>query len=328
MKSNKLSQKIKDMNPNFVKHAFYYLGVIGAILLTAIILVSVIGFKLGFDFKGGTIIEVVYGVETDENGDAYPGGAPYNESSTKEKLGKVVGGKFEVSSVQTAKGEFGNTVVLKLTSNKKLTSAQIDELKTKLYEEFDKYSPTGLIQSKYISVSSVNGTKVDVAKYASIALATAIVLLAIGTLIRYGVSSAVSILLTSIINVLLCMGVALICRTTVDVQFVGSVLTVFVLTLISNLIYFDKLRDLKKNAKTGVLGRKEQANLTGKQILIPIGIILGISLICTILLTGFGTLSIRSFGIPVLISTIFVALSTVYLCPMFYNYITLKKSGK
>ena len=328
MKSNNISQKIKTMNTHFVKHAFYYLGVVGAIILTAIILVSVIGFKLGFDFKGGTIVEVVYGIETNDVGDPYPGGAPYNESLTKEKIKNVISENFEISSIQIAESEYGNKVVFKLTSNEKLTTAQETELKENLYNEFSEYNPTGILQSKYITVSSVEGTKSDVAKYASIALATAIVILALGTMIRYGLSSGITILLTSIINVLLCMSIVLICRITIDVQFVGSVLTVFMLSLISNLVFFDKLRDVRKNAKTSILTRKEQSNLATKNTLIPSAIILGISLICSILLTGFGTLSIRTFGIPVLIGTIFVSLSTIYLCPMLYNYIKTNKSGK
>lgn len=313
MKSNKLTNLFKkDMN--FLDHAKYYFATIAAILISAIIIIPVIGLKLGFDFKGGTIIEVVYGVEFDSEGNAYEGGAPYSKEFTMKKIENVLGtvGGFEISTIQEAKSEYGDKVVYKLLSDEKITNEQYDALETALYDEFDKYDSTGLIQSKYISAYGVPGSMVNVAVYGSIALAVAIVLLAIGIAIRYGISAMLSVFLTSLVNVLLTFAIVAICRTTVDVQFVGSVLTVFCLTLISNLIFLDKS---KENLKNTELTRKEVMNNSVKQTLVTNALILSVSIICSIFLTGFGVLSIRSFGIPVLVGTFFAFFSSIYVLP-------------
>lgn len=326
MKSNKLSNLFKS-DMNFVGHAKYYFATIAALLISAIIIISVIGLKLGFDFKGGTIIEVVYGVEFDSEGNEYEGGAPYSKDLAMEKVEnvlKTVGG-FEISTVQEAKSEYGNKVVYKLLSDEEITNEQYDALKTALYSEFDKYDSNGIIQSKYIAAYGVPGSMVNVAVYGSIALSVAIVLLAIGVAIRYGISAMISVFLTSILNVLLTFAIVTICRTTVDVQFVGSVLTVFCLTLISNLIFLDKS---KENLKNTELTRKDSMNLSVKQTLVTNALILSISIICSIFLTGFGVLSIRSFGIPVLVGTFFAFFSSIYVLPWLNFEIKIKNRIK
>lgn len=328
MKSNKLSNFFKSSNINYVKLSKIYLAVIAALLVSAIIIISIIGMNLGFDFKGGTIIKVVYDVEFDENGNMYENGAPYDENLTKENVDEILNevGGFEIASIQLADGDFGKVVVYKLLSNDKPTNEQLASIKTKLYEKFSEYNSSSLIQKNYISVYNVNETKSNIAMYASIALSVGIVLLAIGVLIRFGSSAAITSLITSIVNTLLIFAVVIICRITVNVAFIGSVLAIFALTLIANLIYFDKLRENQKNKD---LSREEIANLSAKQSIVPNLLIFAVSLICTILLAGFGVVSIREFALPLLVGIFFVILSTTFMVPFLWKEIQFKrkKSG-
>ena len=328
MKSNKLSNFFKSSNINYVKLSKIYLAVIAALLVSAIIIISIIGMNLGFDFKGGTIIEVVYDVEFDENGNMYENGAPYDENLTKENVDEILNevGGFEIASIQLADGDFGKVVVYKLLSNDKPTNEQLASIKTKLYEKFSEYNSSSLIQKNYIFVYNVNETKSNIAMYASIALSVGIVLLAIGVLIRFGSSAAITSLITTIVNTLLIFAVVIICRITVNVAFIGSVLAIFALTLIANLIYFDKLRENQKNKD---LSREEIANLSAKQSIVPNLLIFAVSLICTILLAGFGVVSIREFALPLLVGIFFVILSTTFMVPFLWKEIQFKrkKSG-
>ena len=85
MKSNKLTNLFKK-DISFLGHAKYYFVALAAILISAIIIVSVIGMKIGFDFQGGTIVEVVYGVEFDDEGNPYPEDSQYTKDLAKEKI--------------------------------------------------------------------------------------------------------------------------------------------------------------------------------------------------------------------------------------------------
>lgn len=324
MKSNKLSNYFKNSNVNYCKGAKIYLVFMAALLVSAIIIVSVIGFKLGFDFTGGTIVEVVYGVEFDANGNPYENGSPYDKETTIKYLDEVFSeiGNMQLASVQTENGSFGDTVVYKLLSSEKPTQEELDAIKTMLYEKFSEYDQNGLLQQNYISVYTVGDTKSDVAVYSSIALSVAIVLLAIGALIRFGVSGGLSIFISTLLNVMLAFVVVLICRITVNVPFIASVFTIFVLSAISNLIYLDKVRD---NSVKKELSREEVANLSAKQSAPAILLILAVSLICLVLLTGFGVLPIREFALPVMVGIFFVALSTTFALPLLWKEIVFKK---
>lgn len=327
MKTNKLKEFFsKDVN--FVGQAKYYLATLGAILISAIILICVLGLNLGFDYRGGTVVEVVYGVEFDASGNSYEGGAPYNEKLTQEKIEKVLSnfGGFEEHSVQTSESEFGNKVVYKLVSSKQLSSEDYETLKTNLFTEFDKYDSSALLQSNYISVYGVSqpANSNDIAIYASIALSVSIVVLCLAAIWRFGAWAALSLFITCILNVLACFAVVLICRTTVNTAFVGSVLTVFGFTVVSNLILLDKIRDNKNKG----LSQAEIANLSVKQSFVPNVLVFAVSLICCVLLTGFGVLPIRDFGVPVLIGCIFAFLSAIYLTPFLWTYIRFGKKTK
>ncbi len=324
MKFNKIKNYIFQSNINFCKHSKYYLAIISALLLSAIIIISIIGMKLGFDFKGGTVIEVVYGIEFDENGDEYIEGTPYDLSLSKNYIDKFLDSEnaFEIVSIQTAESEYGNKVIYKLISNDKPSTDKLTQMKNNLYNIFDKYNESGLLQSKYISVFNVDGTKDNVASYSAIAISVGIVLISILAFFRFGISSALTLFISLLINTLLTFASVIICRITVDVAFIASVFTVFILTLISNLMTLDKIRN---NLKNKDLQRTDIANLSVKQSLIDQVIIMGFSLISIILLTGFGVLSIRNYGLPVVIGLIFIFLSNLYLIPFLWSKIKFKK---
>ena len=329
MRSNKLSKYFNSVNINFYKQAKIYLAVISALLISAIIVISVLGLKLGFDFKGGTIVEVVYGVEFDENGNLYENGAKYNEQTTKENISLVLNdiGGFEVASIQLADGDFGKVVIYKLLSDQTPTDEQLSSIKTKLFEKFSDYNSSGLLQKNYISVYNVNETKSNIAVYSSIAFSVAVVLIVLGAFLRFGLSSAISLLITVIVNTLLIFAIVAICRINVNVGFIGSVVTIFVLTLINSIIYFDNIRENEKNKN---LSREEIANTSVKNTLPTNMLIFAISLICLILLTGFGVVAIREFALPVLIGIVFIEFSYLFLLPFLWKEIIIKnkKSGK
>lgn len=325
MKSNKMIKKISEKNINFVKNARYYLAVIAALIVSAIVIVSVLGFNLGFDFKGGTVVEVVYDVPFDNNGNSTEN--QYSENATKENIENVLKefGGFKTSSVQIAETEYGNAVVYKLLRDSTLSNEDYQNIENELYKEFDQYSQTGLLQSNYISVYGVQGTETDVVVYGSIALSVGIVLLALLALWRFGFSSAISIFLTSIINSLLVIATVLICRITINASFVGAVLGIFAVSLIMNLIFFDRVRE---NSKNKDLSRLEIANNSVKQSAIANLLIFAVGLIGSILLGGLGTLPLRELAAPLLLGMFYSVLSAIYVAPFFWNYIKIKPRAK
>lgn len=327
MKSNKLANMFKNSNVNYCKSAKVYLVVVAALLISAIVLISVIGFNAGFDFAGGTIVEVVYDVEFDSNGNQYENGTPYDKSAAMENIEAVlkdVGG-FQLASIQTETGEFGDVVVYKLLTDSSPTNEQLDAIKTKLFEKFLQYDQNGLIQKNYISVYNVNETKTDVAIYAAIALSVALVIIVIGAIFRFGLGEAISLFISTLTNILIAFAIVLICRIAVNVTFVAAVITIFVLSVIFNLIYLDKLRENSKNKE---FSKEEKANISAKQSLPTSLLILAVSLICSVFLGGFGVLSIREFALPVMIGVFFVTFTSAFMLPLLCSKIEFKQKKR
>lgn len=323
MKSNKmsLSNMLKNSKADFVSLSKYYLGTIALILVAAIVIISVIGMKLGFDFAGGTVVEVVYGVDTD--------GTTYSETQAKDIIETaIVDFNLEISTYQTEESSFGDRVSYKLTSQNKLTDSQIDQLKSKLYTMFGSYSEENIIQAQYIKVYNVNETASNAAVYSAIALSVAIVLLALGVFARYGLSQAFTFLIASLINVLLTFAFVIITRTVVNTAFIAAVFTTFFLTAISLLIFFDRIRENSKNSNYKDFTKNQHSNLAVREIFNIEFLLFGFSLICMILISGLGVAPIRNFGLPALFGTILSCLSVFFIAPYFWTIITLKKMKK
>lgn len=323
MKSNNLflNKILKNSKIDFVALAKYYLVTVGLILAAAIIIISVIGMKLGFDFKGGTVIETVYGVDAN--------GTTYNEAQAKDIIQTAISDfSLEISNYQTETSSFGDRVVYKLTSNNKLTNDQVEELKSDLYTMFNSYDEDNIVQAQYIKVYNVESTANNVAIYSSIALAVSIVLLAIGVLIRYGKSQALATFLITIINTLLIFGFVIITRIPVDTAFIASVFVTFTLTAISLLIYFDKIRENLKNSNYKSLTKNQHSNLALREVFNVQFLLFGFSLICMILISGLGVAPIRNFGLPALFGTIISTLSVFFIAPYLWTIITFRKFKK
>ena len=62
---NKISKKIKESKINFVSLSKYFLITLAMLLIAGGVIILTLGFNLGFEYGGGTIVEVVYDVDVD-----------------------------------------------------------------------------------------------------------------------------------------------------------------------------------------------------------------------------------------------------------------------
>lgn len=329
MKLNKISikDKIENSKIKFVSMSKYFLGTVALILLAAIVIISLRGMKLGFDFNGGTIVEVVYGVdiEIDEEGTMYS----YSEKEISEAVASnVLDFGLKISSYQTEESSFGNRVVFKLTANWDVTDGHVEDLKNNIFDMFEGYDKENIIQSQYVKVYKVEGSARNTAVYSSIALAVAIVILEIWILIRFGLSQALASIITSIINILMVFAFVIICRITVNTAFISSVFITFILTAMLALVFFDKVRGNLKDSNYKEYTKEQHSNLAVKEALNLIILISGIALIGMILVSGFGVAPIREFAIPALFGVVIASLSVIYSLPYFYTIIKFKNKRK
>lgn len=328
MKQKKsLKNIIKNSKIDFVSYSKYFLWTIWLLILSSIVIVSVVGIKLGFDFAGGTVVESVYGVDAN--------GTVYNEQQANDIIETAISEfnlewnqTLEISLYQTEESSFGDKVVYKLVSDKKMNYAELTALKNDVFEMFNSYDDSNIVQSQYIKVYNVEGTANDMISCSAIALGVGIVLLALWVLIRYGLSQALTSIIVCLINIAMIFAFVAICRLRVDATIISAVLATFILTIIGLLIYFNKIKETFKNEKYKGSARRDYANATLRESFNQYIIIFGLALICMILILGFGVAPIRSFGLPVLFGVVLSGLSIYFAVPYFYTFINIGKQRK
>lgn len=321
MKKNKVTvnQKIKEWKVDFVSLSKYFLITIGMILIAGIVVISTIGFKLGFEYSGGTIVEVVYGVEAN-------GGTTYTEGQVKDIIEvAIVDYGLKVSSVQKEEGTFGDKVIYKMTSKNFIATDELERLNDDLYTMLGSYDELDVVHAQYVKVYNVASVVGNAVTYASIALAVAVVLAFIGIIIRYGLMQSISASLILIINTLSIISFVALARIPLNTAFLAAVFTTFILTLICILIVFDKIRINDKNKDYKKYNKTEHTNLAIKEVFMILVTLLILSLIAMVLISGLGIASIRSFGIPALFGSILAGLSTILGLPLLYAKIKFKR---
>ena len=308
-----LDKKIRSSKVNFMAHTKYLLGVFLALLISAIFVVSFIGFKLDFDYAGGTILTTVVtsGLEDD---------AKFNEN--KDKIIEILNNnKVEVSSIAKEKTSLGDAIVIKILN--KDTNVN-NNIVNQINAEFN-YDATDILEKNYVASNVVQATAINQTEMAAIALSVAIVLVAIYAIFRFNLLSSLVYLISVIGEILLVISATIICRIPINASFATSIILIFAVSTLLKILFFRQLKNNSKNENLKSLNKHEKVLLADKEIFSTLMLISILSLIFVVALTGLGTLQVRSFAIPVLIGIIITALTTFYVTPYLYEKINLKK---
>lgn len=308
-----LTNRVKNTKVNFLKHAKYYLGIALAILISAAFIIPFVGFKLDFDYTGGTVLTVVSeGVKEDENFNA-----------AKNKIENVLDG-YNVSSYQVAETAFGDAITVKFDNKSAETN---DAIVKKLNAEFN-YNVEDIIQKNYIKTEIVGETASYATKMAAIILAVALVVCAVIMIFRYNLICAISYFITTLLDVLLVIAIAAICRLPINLNITVSAIVVFVISSLTKLILFKNYKFNLKNENLKNNTNAEKVIIADKETFSPLVLITLVCVFALVLLAGLGTLQVRSFAIPTLAGVILSALTTFYASAYLLDCIKIERKQK
>lgn len=314
MKLANLSQENKK-KCNFLSYSKYYLGLIVAILISAIVVVSCLGFSKGFDYNGGTIFTVVYdGVDQTEN---------FNEAENKFE---EILDKYDIQSVsyQYEDTSFGKALVVK-TLNK--DEAKNAEVIADAFAEFG-YDNEDLVEKNYVSSNIVSASETNATKMAAVALSVVLVVISVYVLFRFNLKTALVYLASALIDILVVIAMTIICRIQINVSICYAVIFAFVLSSITKLVFFKELQSNLNDENLKDLSMPCAINLSLKNILfVCIGITLT-SVLGLALFAGLGSMQVKAFALPALIGTIFALLTTYFVSSSFYNWFKIDSKRK
>ncbi|MFC8384114.1 protein translocase subunit SecF [Nocardia sp. NPDC057272] len=279
---------------------FYTLSAV--LLLISLLSIGVRGFTLGIDFEGGSRIQIpaAEGVTTQEVEDVY-----------SQALGH---GPVSVQKVGS-----GESATIQVRSET-LDLAQIDQLQTALYDEFQPKDSSGQVSRNAISIAEISETwGGQITQKALIALAVFVLLTMVYIAIRFERDMSIAAIVSLFFNLFVTAGIYSLVGFEVTPAAVIGLLTILGYVLYDNVVVFDKVEEntrgvLHLNKRTYA----EQANLAANQTLMRsisttvIGIlpIIGM-LVIAVWLLGVGTL--KDLALVQLVGMIVGAYSSLFL---------------
>lgn len=322
MKSNNLKEKFS--KKNFVSGLKISSIISLCIILIAVVIVSIFNFNLGTDFTGGKIIDVKIGSELDKTEN-------YREIQSQiETIFNSEG--FKIKSIQVESTSDDATVVVKFVYSNKINSTneqtQLDALKTKLSNELTLNSESLSPQvSEVKSFSAILSSK-NVILAISAILGT-LALITIYLAIRFKLVSTLTILSIAIHDLLLMLSVVCLTRIEINAGFLVSVIVTLMLSLISSVVMFDRLKENKSRELYKDLSSESLANLTIVESFKRISVLMLLVLVIAILMLIIGTNPVRILSLPLLIAVVTTYYSSIMLkLPLWSKMIKYSRNKK
>jgi preprotein translocase subunit SecF len=210
------------------KRKMWY-AISGLIVLIGLVSIVVRGFTLGIDFQGGNVI-------------ALPASGTSGSVSTErvEEVFSQAIGKAPESVIVVGSGDSATVQI----RSEKLENAQIETLRTQLFDAFHPKGPDGQASKEAISDSAVSSTwGGQITQKALIALVVFLVLAAVYITVRYERYMAISALATLVFDLLTTAGVYSLVGFEVTPATVIGLLTILGFSLYDTVIVFDKVEE-------------------------------------------------------------------------------------
>ncbi len=329
VKKNKTSfdEKIHTLKLDVTKRRLVWLLIPVAIILVGIILVSTIGFNLGIDFTGGTVINVIpneINISDDNN---------YNQ--VKADIEEVLN-EFGLKSTQfqIVENDQGQAVSVRFqdkagADEKEMNVLINDKIIPALYEKFGMDKNDDRF-ANYVQASDRIGatSSSELLLKALIAIMASIVLILIYIAIRFEVSSGLSAIVALFSDVLVTCSIVLMCRIQINTTFIAALITIIGYSINNTIIIFDRVRELRKLDENKGKSNEELANMAVSQSFARTLNTTITTLVAVLLLAIIGVPSVREFVIPIIIGLLSGVYSSLFLSPNLWALMYRERAKK
>ena len=329
VKKNKTSfdEKLHNLNLNVTKRRLIWLLIPVAIILVGIILVSTIGFNLGIDFTGGTVINVIPNEIniSDEN----------NYNQVKGDIEEVLN-EFGLKSTQfqIVENDQGTAVSVRFqdkagADEKEMNTLINEQVIPALYEKFG-MDKTNDRFANFVQASDRIGatSSSELLLKALIAIMSSVVLILIYIAIRFEVASGLSAIVALFSDVLVTCSIVLMCRIQINTTFIAALITIIGYSINNTIIIFDRVRELRKLDENKGKSNEEIANIAVSHSFVRTLNTTITTLIAVALLAIIGVPSVREFIIPIIIGLLSGVYSSLFLSPNLWALMYRERAKK
>lgn len=329
VKKNKTSfdEKLHSLKLNVTKRRLIWLLIPVAIILVGVILVLTIGFNLGIDFTGGTIINVV------------PNEIDISDSNNYQQVTndiEAVLSEYGLKSTQfqIVENDQGQAVSVRFqdkagADEKEMNVLINDKIIPALYEKFGMDKNDDRF-ANYVQASDRIGatSSSELLLKALIAIMASIVLILIYIAIRFEVASGLSAIVALFSDVLVTCSVVLMCRIQINTTFIAALITIIGYSINNTIIIFDRVRELRKLDENKGKSNEELANMAVSQSFARTLNTTITTLVAVMLLAIIGVPSVREFIIPIIIGLLSGVYSSLFLSPNLWSLMYRERAKK
>ena len=307
---------------NLVKNFKFTVLIPVVILLVAIIIFACIGFNLGIDFTGGTILKVKFG--TDISNTEYN-----NYRSSIENILKTNG--INNFTMQKEGSTTEASVSVKFQDVKGKSEAQMNSLvetvKTQIEEQLN---PNNAIPSFNVEDNQRIGASASssLLTNALLAVSIAIVLMLIYIAIRFEFASGIAAIIALLHDVLLMCAFVIICRIQINSSFIAALITIIGYSINNTIVIFDRVRENLRRESLQSKTNAEIVDISVKDTLTRTIYTALTTIVSVLLLAIIGVSSIREFLFPIIFGLFAGTFSSIFISGPIWSYIYKKDKDK
>lgn len=320
---------------DYCKNLKWFLIAPAVIILVGIILFATVGFNLGLDFTGGSVLTVYSNkggeiLKADgvtsvakydlDKGDEYDSFRNQIQETLVESgiTGKVV---FQTTTVKIDEINVsaGQAVIVKYQNINGATANEItaknEEIVNALLEKFEYTSQTeykkAITNGDIIAASASD----ELLMKAFLAMLVAVILILIYVAIRFEITSGLAAILALCHDLLVVTSLVLICRITVNSSFIAALVTILGYSINNTIIIFDRIRENVRSGKFENVSNSTIANISVKETMTRSVYTTLTTFVTILLVAAIGVPDIRAFALPITFGILAGFYSSVFITP-------------
>ncbi|MCM1403948.1 MAG: protein translocase subunit SecF [Prevotella sp.] len=290
----KLIERIKNSNFNYVRNGRWFFIAPVVILVLGIIMLAILGFNLGLEFTGGTIVSV--------NADG-----EHSQAEIESKMDSL-DVKYNITKEQSTSG--GNTFSIKFNADEN-TESIITDLQSYFNDE-------DWNSAESIQASTTNETVMMVFWSILAALAGLIIYM----LIRFKFTAGIATVLALAHDVLMICSLMVIFQIEINTSFIAAILTVMAYSINNSLVVFDRIRHMEKHNTDNLTLEQminKSVNRTLGRSVLTAGTTLATLLVLTIISLTMQLSTLIEFALPIIFGLFAGTYSSLFLIAPLYK---------
>lgn len=307
---------------NIVKNWKYYIIAPLVIVFVAIIVFACLGFNLGIDFTGGTILKVNFGTDISNS--------EYN--NYKSEIESILNdNNIKKYSLQKEGSTEDASISIKFQDINGKTEEEMADVISAVIEQIEvTLNPDNTIPNFNVEDSQRIGASAsdNLIRNALLSIGLAVLLMLIYIAIRFEFASGIAAIVALLHDVLIMCAMVIICRIQVNSSFIAALITIIGYSINNTIVIFDRIRENLRKDEYSKTTNAQMVDISVRQTLTRTIYTSLTTILSVALLAIIGVSSIREFLFPIIIGLFAGTYSSIFLSGTIWSFIYNRSKDK